>query len=212
MECGGSETETGVSLVRLQAAPHDPKRRLLLEAAQSVFGQVGYRRASMAQIAAAAGVSRPALYLHFKGKPDVFRALAEQLRDDALSAAAGAWLDDRGLGANLEASILAKDLPLFELLHVSPHGGELMDVDQRLTAAIAGDLEQKFGALLTDKLSQCAAQGQIDLTAFGRDPASLAGLILRAASGIKGQSQDSAALRADVASLALLVAAATRRS
>ncbi|MDR6867614.1 AcrR family transcriptional regulator [Microbacterium resistens] len=49
------------------------KRRSILDAAGPVFGDVGYERASVDAIAAAAGVSKPTIYSYFDGKEGLFR-------------------------------------------------------------------------------------------------------------------------------------------
>lgn len=53
-------------------------RQQLLDAALEVFWREGVTRASLQQIAAEAGVTRGALYWHFKNKEDLFDALFEQ--------------------------------------------------------------------------------------------------------------------------------------
>lgn len=50
-------------------------RHQLLEAAQCVFADKGVSRTSLQDIAQAAGVSRGAIYWHFKNKADLFNAL-----------------------------------------------------------------------------------------------------------------------------------------
>ena len=51
------------------------KKAKVLEAAESVFLRFGYRRTTMGDLAAAAGMSRPALYLVFCNKEEVFEAV-----------------------------------------------------------------------------------------------------------------------------------------
>lgn len=58
------------------------KRRSILDAAAPVFGDVGYERASIESIAAAAGVSKPTIYSYFGGKEELFR---ESVADSARS-------------------------------------------------------------------------------------------------------------------------------
>ena len=53
----------------------DPKQQAILEAAWMAFSTYGFRKTSMDDIAKGAGMSRPALYLHFKNKDAIFRAL-----------------------------------------------------------------------------------------------------------------------------------------
>lgn len=54
-------------------------REALLSAALDVFYQRGVSRASLQEIAVAAGVTRGALYWHFKNKEDLFDALFQQI-------------------------------------------------------------------------------------------------------------------------------------
>jgi len=53
---------------------NEAKKAKVIEAAQSVFFRYGYRRVTMRDIAEAAGISRPALYLLFCSKEEVFEA------------------------------------------------------------------------------------------------------------------------------------------
>ena len=53
-------------------------RQALLDAAMTVFHQRGVARASLDQIARAAGLTRGALYWHFKNKEHLFEALCER--------------------------------------------------------------------------------------------------------------------------------------
>lgn len=53
-------------------------RRLLLEAAEKIFVRDGFEKAQVAQIAAAAGRTKGAVYAHFKNKEDFFLALFEE--------------------------------------------------------------------------------------------------------------------------------------
>lgn len=52
----------------------------ILDAAERVFYDKGVSRASLAEIASDAGVSRGAIYWHFENKVDLFQALCERLR------------------------------------------------------------------------------------------------------------------------------------
>lgn len=54
-------------------------RAALLDAAECVFQQRGVSRTSLSDIAQAAGVTRGALYWHFKDKADLFSAMLERV-------------------------------------------------------------------------------------------------------------------------------------
>jgi AcrR family transcriptional regulator len=55
-------------------------RARLLEVARTLFGTRGYNDTSLDDVVAAAGVTKGALYHHFAGKEDLFRALFEQIK------------------------------------------------------------------------------------------------------------------------------------
>ncbi len=55
-------------------------RGRILVAAREVFARGGVSRTTMEHIAAAAGVTRGAIYGHFAGKADLFRCMREQVK------------------------------------------------------------------------------------------------------------------------------------
>jgi len=76
-------------------------RAALLDAAERVFRERGVAHASLAEVAAAAGVTRGAVYWHFRDKADLFAALCErvQLPMEAMLASAGEIRQQDPLGA-----------------------------------------------------------------------------------------------------------------
>ena len=67
---------------RTQAERSEATRGALLTAARRLFTEKGYAATGRDEIAAAAGVTRGALYHHFAGKEAVFRAVVEQLEQE----------------------------------------------------------------------------------------------------------------------------------
>lgn len=57
----------------------DATRQALLDAAELVFYDKGVARASLAEIAQAAGATRGAIYWHFKDKLDLFNAMMDRV-------------------------------------------------------------------------------------------------------------------------------------
>lgn len=55
-------------------------RNRVLDAAESVFHAQGVAQTSLAEVAAAANVTRGAIYWHFKNKSDLFEAMCERVR------------------------------------------------------------------------------------------------------------------------------------
>ena len=54
-------------------------RNAILDAAELVFQEHGVSRTSLAEIAAAAGVTRGAIYWHFANKADLFDAMVDRV-------------------------------------------------------------------------------------------------------------------------------------
>lgn len=57
----------------------DQRRGVIVETALRLFAENGFRGATTRQLAQAAGVTEPVLYLHFKTKRDLYSAIIEHL-------------------------------------------------------------------------------------------------------------------------------------
>jgi len=64
----------------------EEKQRQILGAAMSVFARYGYQRASIEQIAEAAGIAKGSLYQYFKNKEELFFMLFEFSAEQAMQA------------------------------------------------------------------------------------------------------------------------------
>jgi AcrR family transcriptional regulator len=73
-----------------EVEPAGARQVAVLEAAVGVFARYGYRKASMDEVAHAAGVSRQGLYLQFANKEELFRKAVEHLLNSQLNAAVAA--------------------------------------------------------------------------------------------------------------------------
>ncbi len=180
----------------------------VLQAALTLFGRHGLQRTSMADVAAEAGIARATLYLRFRDKRALFEALADWLVATALSMAEAAWRPETGLAENLEATILAKDLPLYRLLHASPHGAALLAKDAELTRKYAQRLDAGFAALLERRADEMRSQGA-DLAAF-EGPPGFGAFLATTAAGLKHETHAEAAYCDAVRRLCLVVAAAAQ--
>jgi AcrR family transcriptional regulator len=70
-------------------------RSAILAAARGLFGQQGYAQTSVDEIAAAARVTKGAVYHHFAGKQALFRAVYSEVEAEAQARTAGA-VDPKG--------------------------------------------------------------------------------------------------------------------
>jgi AcrR family transcriptional regulator len=173
----------------------------ILAAAFGAFAAYGYRRTTMEDIAQAAGVSRTALYLHFRSKEDIFRTLTERHIEQAIQDMEAA-LNRPGQSAEaaLFAAFIAKDGKFMDVVLSTPHGAELMDIGY----AASPDLVKSAG-------SRSAAVICRWLEARGLPPdlgpaQSIAETVAAALMGLKSTSRSIEDLRRGQAQLARLVA------
>ncbi len=68
-------------MVRKTKEEAQETRHAILDAAERVFQERGVSHTSLAEIAAAAGVTRGAIYWHFKNKADLFEAMIQRVFD-----------------------------------------------------------------------------------------------------------------------------------
>ena len=117
----------------------EARRKKLEEAALGVFLRYGFRKASMDEVAQAAGVSRQSLYLHFETKEALFRAAVRRFYDDAMAGAEAALGET---ARPLEARLLGA----FEAW-VGRHVGVMSESAAELAAAAT----ELSGALVTER-------------------------------------------------------------
>lgn len=99
-------------------------RQALLDAAEVVFDARGVSEASLQEIAEVAGMTRGAVYWHFRDKADLFNALM----DRAILPFEQRWLDDRAA---------APTAPLAELVAIATDMLRATSRDARLQRALS---------------------------------------------------------------------------
>jgi AcrR family transcriptional regulator len=77
-------------------AKSEATRRGLITAGRRLFGEQGYAATSVDEVVKAAGVTKGALYHHFRDKDDLFRAVVEGVKVDVTAIAAESFYDDSG--------------------------------------------------------------------------------------------------------------------
>jgi len=163
----------------------DSRESAVLEAAFRAFLGYGYKRTTMDDIARAAGVSRPALYLVYKNKQDIFRAcmlaMTDELRENLAEVVKTPGNVADRVRAVLEEGIV---VPHREI-GMTAHAEEIF----ALKSEVAPDLFKNWmGAIegaIAVVLHNAFAAGEIDLGATGMSPADLATIIVDSAEGIK---------------------------
>lgn len=108
------------------AEPDDPRRRAIHEAAIAQFSERGFAATSMANIAEAVGVSRPALYQYFENKGDIFASAFVALFDDHADLALAALQADGSNADRLDGFLQRFEGDLWERMAASAHSEEIM--------------------------------------------------------------------------------------
>lgn len=191
-------------LVRMSETTPDTRQSVILQAALQAFAAYGFRKTSMDDIARGAGVSRPALYLRFRNKEDIYRALTEAHYDAAAREISVALEGGGSVADRLAAAFAVHGGDVVKLMISSPHGMELMDAG----FAVAGDLVKAGEARLTSVyaawFAQAAAAGQVRLTGA---PDQIAATLTSALKGIKMAVPDYPSYVVRVEQLAALIGA-----
>jgi AcrR family transcriptional regulator len=183
----------------------DPKRDLILHAAKDVFLRYGFSRTTMDDIARSAEISRPALYLHFRNKADIYRALAMQLLAEGYSAAREALRSDAPFEDRLVQAIRHGMLDLLDAVATSPHGPELMDAKESHAADVIEGWCEKMEALFAETILDEARANGVDLAACGFSADVLARMPCDVMEGIKQRPLPSGERMAEIEQLARLL-------
>ncbi|WP_158609704.1 ScbR family autoregulator-binding transcription factor [Cellulomonas triticagri] len=157
-------------------------RRAIVEAASAEFIEHGFAGASIADIAARAGVTKGSMYFHFKSKDLLAQAVIERQRE------ANAELQSRFAGTDLSA--LAVLVSMVRVL------GELMRQDVVVLAAMRlavevpsgddrGPTYDAWGAPTREVIVQAVAQGDLRETV---DPDVLSRFLVAAFTGLQTAS------------------------
>ncbi len=129
--------------------PHvDDKRSVIHAAAIDRFSEHGFAGTSMADIAEAAGMSRPALYQYFRNKEDIFASAFVDLFEVQVARALAA-LDEPGTRAEqLDAFLQRSEGDLWERMSASAHSEEVLHVKSaEVVAAIEAVVAQLWEAM-----------------------------------------------------------------
>lgn len=180
----------------------------ILDAGLEVFGRYGYGKATMQEIAAAVGISRAALYQHFRTKEELFQAGARRTHDRALAAVAEALAVPGEAVGRAAHAIAAYFEALTAPVATSPHRGELLDTSRSITAELARDSREALLTQLANALAAAVTAGELRLPATVADVRDVARLLLVVAEGLVKTSSDPVQWRRDRALFFRLIAAA----
>ncbi|QIQ02844.1 TetR/AcrR family transcriptional regulator [Streptomyces liangshanensis] len=139
--------------------PDDPKRAAVLAAALGVFGRYGFQKTSMAEVAQAAGISRPGLYLLFPNKEELYRATMGGVMERA-QRAMEACFDDETLGFE-ERVVSALDALMGQYVdtQVARDLGELLENSGPQLGTLFHDYQERARTTIGTRIAALAPPG-----------------------------------------------------
>jgi AcrR family transcriptional regulator len=126
----------------------DDKRSRILAAARSVFLSYGYKRVNMNDIAEAAGVSRPALYVLFKNKEEIFIAAYLRWVDETIAQVEAAMAKTASPKDKVARAFEIWAVGPFEMTTASPAAQELVDCNFAFAQAARKQGDTTFEATI----------------------------------------------------------------
>lgn len=187
----------------------DEKVDRIIAAASDAFLAYGFRRVSMADIAEGAGMSRAALYLHFRNKEDIFASVAARYYAKVARDMKAALTGSARADAALKAAFRAKIAPPFRRMLESPHGRELLDARAAVSPQEIAAGDAALVAVLADWLAAGMRAGRLAAAPLGMPASSnsardTARVILAAVHGVVAAAVDFETLSRDLDRLAAL--------
>ncbi|MDJ0613455.1 MAG: TetR/AcrR family transcriptional regulator [Rhizobiaceae bacterium] len=103
------------------------RQTTIMTAAFDVFSRYGFKRATMADIASEAGVARQTLYNAFANKEAILRGLIEAHVEQTCKELTAHLEANGSLEDGLELAFDHFARKPYQLIHKTPHGGEIME-------------------------------------------------------------------------------------
>jgi AcrR family transcriptional regulator len=147
----------------------------ILRASIPLFAERGYWKTSMANVAEAAGMSRPALYQYFTDRSDLFAAAYVLLLEEATDAALEALAMPVPLAVQLDGYLQRISGDGYATLSATEHSDELLEARYQFAAEAAAEvirrahngLRRHLKATSSDQQSQERAFELITLSPLG---------------------------------------------
>lgn len=181
----------------------DPKQAAILNSAFFAFASYGFRKTSMDDIAKGAGMSRPAVYLHYKNKQDIVRSLTRSYYEKKAHAVAEALQASGTVPDVLGQAIQAQSEGMAQILS-SPHGVEMLDATKSMATDIVEQGEMQLTQLYANWLMQEQAANRACLPDGAGETART---ITAALKGIKLTATDAQEYTQRITQLARLIGA-----
>lgn len=177
-------------LDRILSHQTDPKASKVLLAGYEAFLAHGLRRTSMQDIADRAGMSRAALYQHFKNKDDIYSAMMGAYFAAAIEAVEEVLAGEMDVARALDAAFDAQIGDAAEALIRSPHAEELLSDKHAKAGVIVAQGTKALARVYARWLAEGAQTGRISPDIIAGNSERTALVMMAALDGLKGMAQD----------------------
>lgn len=157
--------------------------------AGKVFLRYGFRRTTMGDLAKAAQMSRPAFYLIFPSKEEVFLAVVKRFIAQNLEEIRRGIPRFKTAEQKLAFAFDVWFVRPFEMIQASPDASDILETGSEIACGEMKQAKTEFETIVTDVLKPLVRQ-QPKLPA-----AKIAEILCRAAHGFKGTARDVGELR-----------------
>ncbi len=157
----------------------------IADAALRLFARYGYKRSSMDDIAREAGLAKATLYLHFKGKDDVFRAMLDLLGRRVEARCREVVAMQGPFPERLAALLQAHHGQAYASFGTGEHLVELKAVMNTIATRELQAFEQIFTRFARELLLQAEKQGEVTLSRLSASAEDWSAGLLFAAAGAK---------------------------
>ena len=184
--------------VKSSKSQKDEKREAVFAVAADVFAQYGFRRTAMNDIAQAAGISRPALYLMVENKEDLFSGVVSFRFNQGIDKAISTLSGSGSIAERITAAIIAFEKIFYEPVAQSPHGAELMDTSISIAADLMKKGQDRLERVLSQALEEAISDGELVLSDMPMKPLAFVRLLMSSIGGLKKHATSMTALRRQI--------------
>ena len=172
--------------------PETEKQQRVLNAAKAVFLRYGFRRVTMQDIADEVGISRPALYLVFPNKEEVFKAAVLQMANESLALIRAGLPRLTSVRSKLAHAFELWTVYPFEIMLKSPDARDLVECGQGFAHETLAQTAAQFEAILVEILAPLKAPAK----SIGLSTPQIAHLLATSVHGFKEPAASVEELRA----------------
>jgi AcrR family transcriptional regulator len=137
----------------------EQRRNRILAAATRIFSRKGYDGASISEIAAAAGITKPVLYDHFSSKDALFETLLCSIRDELLAKGRSIAQSSAGGEVRFRSAVDA----FFAFVEARPDAARILLIVPQgnpITVKLSRDVQRGATAAISQLLKSYLPSGQ----------------------------------------------------